>query len=295
MNPLGASTWIWTSPLSDERLAELAPRVAGLGFDLIELQVEEPGQWDPGLAAELTAGHGLATSLCCVMGPGRDLSVADRGVVAATQEYLRGCIDVAERIGSAVVAGPTYAPVGRLWRLGPSERERTVELVAAGLRPLADYAGERGVRLAVEPLNRYETSLINTVAQGLELIELVSSDACGLLLDTYHLNIEERDPAAAATAAGSRIAHVHACGTDRGAPGRDRFDWPGFLGALRGAGYGGSLCIESFTPEQEAIASAAAIWRPLASSPDRLASDGLEFLREAVVGGGAGQARVSGA
>jgi D-psicose/D-tagatose/L-ribulose 3-epimerase len=283
MNPIGASTWIWCSPLTDERLAAVAPRVAELGFDVIELQVEEPGQWDPGRAAELIAGHGLATSLCCVMGPGRDLSVADRGVVAATQEYLRGCIDVAERIGSAVVAGPMYAPVGRLWRLGATERERTLQRVAAGLRPLADYAGERGVRLAVEPLNRYETSLINTVEQGLELIELVSSDACGLLLDTFHLNIEERDPSAAASAAGSRIAHLHACGTDRGAPGRDRFDWHGFMGALRGAGYEGSLCIESFTLEQESIATAAAIWRPLASSPDRLASDGLEFLRGAVL------------
>jgi D-psicose/D-tagatose/L-ribulose 3-epimerase len=285
---IGASTWIWVSPLTDERLAELAPHVRELGFDLVELQVEEPGQWDPAVAAELSARHGLATSLCCVMGPGRDLSVADRGVVEATQEYLCGCIDVAERIGSAVVAGPMYAPVGRLWRMDGPERERTLERIAAGLRPLADYAGERGVTLAVEPLNRYETSLVNTVAQGLELVELVSSDACGLLLDTFHLNIEERDPAAAATAAGSRIAHVHACGTDRGAPGQDRFDWPGFLGALRGAGYDGSLCIESFTPEQESIATAAAIWRPLASSPDRLAGEGLAFLRGF-------QARASGA
>jgi D-psicose/D-tagatose/L-ribulose 3-epimerase len=279
---IGASTWIWVSPLTDDRLAELAPHVCELGFDVIELQVEEPGQWDPDLAAELTAGHGLATSLCCVMGPGRDLSVADRGVVAATQEYLRGCIDVAKRIGSRVVAGPMYAPVGKLWRLEAGERRTTVARVAEALRPLADHAGQRGVRLAVEPLNRYETSLVNTVDQGLELVGLVDSAACGLLLDTFHLNIEETDPATAALTAGKRIAHVHACGTDRGAPGGDRFAWDDFAGALSAAGYDGALCIESFTPEQETIATAAAIWRPLASSPDRLASDGLEFLRGTV-------------
>jgi D-psicose/D-tagatose/L-ribulose 3-epimerase len=279
MTAIGASTWIWTSPLTDERIDELDPRIAGLGFDVIELPLEEPGQWDPGRAAELVSEHRLGASLCCVIGPGRDLSVADRGLVAETLEYLRYCVDAAGRLGSGVVAGPMYAPVGRLWPMDAGERATTLGRVAEALRPLAEYAGERNVALAVEPLNRYETSLLNTVEQGLELVELVGSPACGLLLDTFHLNIEEKDPAAAALAAGGRIAHVHACGTDRGAPGADRFEWPGFLDALAEAGYGGPLCIESFTPEQRTIATAAAIWRPLAASPDELAADGLRFLR----------------
>jgi D-psicose/D-tagatose/L-ribulose 3-epimerase len=280
MNAIGASTWIWVSPLTDERLAELAPRVRELGFDVIELQVEQPGDWDPGRASELAAEHGLATSLCSVMGADRDLSVADGAVVASTQEYLRGCVDVAARIASPVVAGPMYAPVGKLWRLEPDEWRVAIGRVAEGLRPIAEYAGERGVRLAVEPLNRYETSLVNTVDQGLELVGAVDSEACGLLLDTYHLNIEEKDPAAAARSAGERIAHVHTCGTDRGAPGADSFEWPPFAGALGEAGYEGALCIESFTPENQTIATAASIWRPLASSQDALASDGHAFLTE---------------
>jgi D-psicose/D-tagatose/L-ribulose 3-epimerase len=279
MTAIGASTWIWTSPLTDERLTELAPRVAGLGFDIIELPVEEPGQWDPGRARELVSEHRLGASLCCVMGPGRDLSVPDRRVVGETLGYLRHCVDAAARIGSGVIAGPMYAPVGKLWPMDSGERSATLARVADALRPLAEYAGERNVRLAVEPLNRYETSLVNTVEQGLELVELVGRPACGLLLDTYHLNIEEKDPVAATLAARERIAHVHACGTDRGAPGGDRFEWPRFLDALRSAGYHGPLCIESFTSEQETIATAAAIWRPLAASPDELAADGLRFLR----------------
>jgi D-psicose/D-tagatose/L-ribulose 3-epimerase len=279
---IGANIWIWESPITDEAIAEVAPRVKGLGFDLIELPVEEPGAWDPERAADLLAGLGLRAGVCCVMPPGRDLAVSDGAVVAATTGYLRHCVEVAAKVGSAVVAGPMYAAVGRLWRLSEAERPATLAHVADGLTPVAELAAERGVKLAIEPLNRYETSLINTVEQGLELLDAVDHLACGLLLDTFHMNIEEKDPAAAAARAGSRIAHVHACGTDRGSPGSDRFDWPAFLNALDGAGYDGALCIESFTSTNEAIATAASIWRPLAPSPDALAADGLAFLRAQV-------------
>ena len=282
MNPVGANAWIWASPITDAEIAELAPHVAELGFDLIELPVEEPGAWDPDRTAERLASAGIGAGVCCVMPPGRDLAVADRAVARDTADYLRHCVDVAARVGSGVVAGPMYAAVGRLWRLEPGERRQTVGRVAGRLRPVAEHAAERGVTLAVEPLNRYETSLINTVEQGLELNEAVDRPACGLLLDSFHMNIEEKSPAAAARAADGRIAHVHACGTDRGAPGADEFDWAGFLAALREAGYSGPLSIESFTAANEVIATAASIWRPLAPSPDALARDGLRFLRAAL-------------
>ena len=99
------------------------------------------------------------------------------------------------------------------------------------------------------------------------------------MLDTYHMNIEETDPAAAFTLAGPRLAHVQVSANDRGAPGADHLDWPRCRDALRATGYGGPLCIESFTAENEAIATAASIWRPLAPSQDALATDGLAFLR----------------
>jgi D-psicose/D-tagatose/L-ribulose 3-epimerase len=281
LTAIGANIWIWESPITDRAIAEVAPRVKELGFDLIELPVEEPGAWDPAHAAELLAELGLGAGVCCVMPPGRDLAVDDAEVAAATIEYLRHCVEVAERIGSSVVAGPMYAAVGRLWRLSEGERLQVLTRVAAGIRPVAELAAERGVKLAIEPLNRYETSLINTVQQGLELLDVIDHPACGLLLDSFHMNIEEKDPAAAAYAAAGRIAHVHACGTDRGSPGADSFDWPAFLGALGEAGYDGPLCIESFTAANEVIATAASIWRPLAASPDALAADGLGFLRAA--------------
>ena len=280
MLPIGANTWIWVSPATDDRVAELAPRVAGWGFDLLELPVEQPGDWDPERTAELLAEHGLGASVCAVMPPGRELVATDAGTVSETQAYLRACVDAADRIGSRVVAGPMYASVGRCWRMEPGERAAALRELADALAPVCDYAGARGVRLAVEPLNRYETSLLNTVEQTLEAIAPLPAEACGVLCDVYHLNIEERDPAGAMRAAGDRLAHVHACANDRGVPGRDHLDWPGIAEALRDVGYAGAVSIESFTAHNESIATAASIWRPLAETQDAIAVEGLAFLRE---------------
>ena len=279
--PIGANTWVWVSPLTDDRLAELAPRLAGWGFDVAELPIEELGDWGPARSAELLAGLGLGATICAVMPPGRELVAAPPDVVAATQAYLRGCVDAAAAVGSGVVAGPMYASVGRTWRMTPTERQGVAVELREALAPVADYAAARGVRLAVEPLNRYETSVCNTVEQGLELLDGLPAEAVGLALDVYHLNIEERSPAAAVRAAGAagRLAHVQVCANDRGAPGADHMDWPALRDALAAAGYAGPLCIESFTAENASIATAASIWRPLARSQDAIATDGLAFLR----------------
>ena len=277
--PIGVSTWIWYSPLNDARLSELAPRVRAWGFDAIELPLETLIDWDPVRAAVLLADLGLGATTCAVMSGERDLTTADSAVRSETQAYLRGCVDAAQLVGSSVVAGPIYAPVGRLWRMDGPDRERAIDRLIEALRPVVEYAGDHGVTLALEPLNRFETSLINTVDQALEVVERVDSPALGVCLDTFHMNIEEKDPAAAVRLAGRRIAHVQACGTDRGTPGADQFGWSGFVEALAETGYRGPVCIESFTGDNDAIARAASIWRRLAPSQDRLATDGLAFLR----------------
>ncbi|MFB6725781.1 sugar phosphate isomerase/epimerase family protein [Kribbella sp. NPDC056345] len=272
---IGVSTWVWTSPLTDDGLALLAPKVRDWGFDVIELPVEQPGDWDPHRAADLLASLGLKATVCLVMAPGREL--VEAGTVADTQAYLRHVVDVAALVGSPVAAGPAYSSVGRTWRI--ADRPKVYAELRANLAPVVDYAAAHNVQLAVEPLNRYETSLLNTVEQALEALQ--GLPACGLALDTYHLNIEESAPVEAIRAAGARIAHVQVCANDRGVPGNDHLDWPALLGALADAGYRGPLCIESFTPDNAAIATAASIWRPLAASPDALATEGLTFLRGA--------------
>jgi D-psicose/D-tagatose/L-ribulose 3-epimerase len=279
MNPIGVNSWVWVSPPTDAAIMEIAPRVKSMGFDLLELGVENPGDWDPAHVAEILAANGLGASVCAVMGEGRDL--LERDLIASTQDYIRSCIDAAATVGSSVVAGPVYTPTGKTWRMDYTERAAAVDRLVEGLRPLADYAGERGIRLAIEPLNRFETSFLNTAAQTMEVVDRVDSPAIGVLLDTFHMNIEEKDQAAAIRLAGHKLTHFHACGNDRGAPGADHIAWPAITAALHEIGYDSAVVIESFTPDNQTIARAAAIWRPLAETQDALAEDGLAFLRSA--------------
>ncbi|MGX7672456.1 sugar phosphate isomerase/epimerase family protein [Plantactinospora sp. DSM 117369] len=279
MHAIGVNPWVWASPVDDEALAELIPRIAAFGFDAVELPIEQPGDWDPVRTRDLLAKHDLAVAgVCAVTPPGRDLVDAAPAVVDATVAYLKGCVDSAAVVGAPCVGGPVYAAVGRTWRMSPTARAACYADFRRALAPVAEHAGERGVSIGVEALNRYETSVANTVEQTLELLDGLPPNV-GIMIDTYHMNIEEADPYAAVVLAGPYIKHVQVSGTDRGAPGADHLDWPRFFAALDATGYRGAVCIESFTAENETIATAASIWRPLAPSQDRLAQDGLTYLR----------------
>lgn len=260
-------------------IRERAPHIAALGFEAIELPLESADDWSPDEVRAIVEDAGLRPGVCAAMGPGRDLTSDDAGTVAATQAYLRACIEHAAGIGARVVAGPLYSPTGETGAISDGERTRKIETLARNLVPLVEIADASGVRLGIEPLNRFETSLFNTVAQTMALVDMVDHPALGLLLDTFHMNIEERDIGAAIRRAGDRLVHFHACGNDRGAPGNDGIDWAGVRDALRDVGYSGTVTIESFTSANRTIVTAASIWRPLAASQDELAADGLAFLR----------------
>lgn len=274
---IGVNTWVWTSPLNDRSLEELAGKVAAMGFGAIELPLENVGDWDPARARDVLDAAGLRPLVVGAMGPGRSL-LARAGDVAATQDYLRACIRAAATLGAPVVAGPFYTPTGVTWRMGDGERRAAVMELREALAPLVTDAAASGIRLGIEPLNRYETSVINTVEQGLDAFAPLFGEGLGLALDTYHLNIEEKRPADAIRAAGAAIAHVQVCGNDRGAVGDDHTDWEATLDALDDAGYTGALALESFTGENATIAVAASVWRPLAESQDALAERSLAFL-----------------
>ncbi|GAA1945102.1 sugar phosphate isomerase/epimerase [Brevibacterium antiquum] len=275
---IGVNTWVWTSPLTTANLGDLVDRARRFGFGLLELPVESPGDWNPNTAAEVLAGYEMGARTVGAMGPGRDL--IDPLYRADTQDYLRHCVDVALAVGSPTVAGPFTAATGRVWRMDAGERSRVVEVLREALRPVADYAAERGVTLAVEPLNRYETSIINTVDQALDALEPLLDRGVGLALDSYHLNIEERSPAAAIRAAGDHCRVVQVCGNDRGPVGGDHTDWDSFFDALDDIAYAGPLTLESFTAGNDTIAVAASIWRPLARTQDELARTSAAFLTE---------------
>ena len=278
MRPIGVNTWVWTSPLTDATAPALLQHVAALGFEVVELPLEQAGDLSSANLRPVLEATGLTPTVVGAMAPGRNLVQAPAAEVTATQDYLRACVDLAHDIGAAAVCGPFYAATGRVCRMTPAEREAAYAELRDNLAPVVEHARSAGVRIGIEPLNRYETSLVNTVAQGLDALDGLLGPHLGLALDTYHLNIEERSSAAAVRAAGRHVVHVQVCGNDRGAPGDDQTDWPNLLEALDEVGYAGPLVIESFTADNASIATAASIWRPLAPSQDDLATVGLANL-----------------
>jgi D-psicose/D-tagatose/L-ribulose 3-epimerase len=276
---IGINTWVWASPLSDSLLGELVPHVAGMGFDWIELPLESVHDFDPREAAKLIEAHGLGVSACVAMGPDRDLIHPDESIRANGAAYVRQCIQATQSLGAQNLIGPLYSAVGRTWQMTEDERQRDTEILVGQLRELARYADEHGVVLCLEPLNRFETSFVNLADQAIEIIDRVAHPACQMMLDTFHLNIEERSLGDAIRATGTRLRHVHACENDRGAPGTGHIPWNDVAQALGEIGYDGPVVIESFTAKVKSIARAAAIWRPLAVTQDDLARDGLQFLR----------------
>mgnify|MGYP006291836143 CR=1 FL=1 len=275
----GVSTWLWQSGLDAEDLRRLAPEVAGMGFDLIEIPIDEPDQMDWDEAATICDELGLEMSTCAAIGPGRDLIHEDAEVVENGMAYVRDCVDIAERVGAPNVMGPLYSSVGRCWAQTDAERERDLQALAGRLRRLADYAAEREVTLCVEPLNRFETSFINTTEQALELIDRVDHPACRLILDLFHMGIEEKSMGGAIRSAGPHLRHLHVSENDRGTPGTGQFRWEEIAAALGEVDYEGPVVIETFSQQNETLARAASIWRPLAESPEAMAEDGLRFLR----------------
>jgi D-psicose/D-tagatose/L-ribulose 3-epimerase len=280
MNPIGITSWIWTSPLTTERFTEIAPHVARLGFDLLEVPIEGTSDLDYKKAAGIINDLGLSTSVCAAMSPDRDLLHADASVRATGMAYVRHCIEAAQTLGATNVVGPLYSAVGRTWQATADERKRDIDLLVGELKDLARFAGERGVVICVEPLNRFETSFLNLASQAIEVVDRVDHPACGLLLDTFHMNIEEQSIGAAIRSAGPRLKHLHACENDRGAPGSGHIQWGEVVEACRAINYQGPAVIESFTAAVKSIARAAAIWRPLAATQDGLAQDGLRHLRK---------------
>jgi D-psicose/D-tagatose/L-ribulose 3-epimerase len=194
-------------------------------------------------------------------------------------------VDVAVLLGAPTLVGPIYSAVGRADFVPEKERRAQWKLVVRHLKKICHYAEEKSRTIALEPLNRFETDFLNTCQQAIQMIEDVGSPALSILLDTFHMNIEEKDSAAAIRRAGKRLGHFHACGCDRGTPGSDHIDWKRIAAALRAVGYDKDVVIESFTPDVKVIAKAASIWRPIEPDKNDIAIQGVKFLKKALARG----------
>lgn len=275
----GINTFLWTSPFRTKDLP-LIEKGKRLGFDLVEIPIEGEQDIDYGKAAEAYKRAEVKCSLCAVMGPNRDPSHEDEAIQKGGVAYLMHCIDAAAALKATALVGPLYAAVGRQWQATPDQRKRDLERCAKNLKLVARRAEDTGVTLALEPLNRFETSFINLTEQAIELMRMVGSPRVKLMMDTFHANIEEKSLGKAIEAAGRDLVHVHANENDRGTPGTGHVAWAEIAAALKKVGFGGALVIESFSTEVKEIARAAAVWRPLAPTQDGLARDGLAFLKK---------------
>jgi D-psicose/D-tagatose/L-ribulose 3-epimerase len=275
----GINTFVWVSPFTTQSLPELAAKASQMGYDILELAIEDTSRVNVGVIKEELPKYGLETVICGAFGPDRNLCSSDPAIRQNAKTYIRWLIDAAQALGSLTVAGPMYSAVGKAHLEDTDARKQEWNLAVEGVREMADYAADKGVRLALEPLNRFETDMINTAAQGLAFIQDVGRDNVGLHLDTFHMHLEEKSSPEAIRLAGQKIYHFHACENDRGIPGTGQVHWEEIAEALKETGYNGPVVIESFTAEVKEIASAVCIWREIAPSQDAIAQQGLPFLK----------------
>lgn len=275
----GINTFVWVSPCTTADVKELAPLVKRMGFDILEIACENPALLDISEIKRVLADHQLEGIICGAFGPDRDLASQNPVYVDNSKMYIRWLIDAAAEIGSSIVAGPMYSSVGKAHLETDTERKAEWDRSVAGVREMAQYASSKGIKLALEPLNRFETDMINVVDQGWEFIRQTGMDNVGFHLDTFHMHLEEKNSASAIKAANPRIFHFHACENDRGVPGTGQVYWQSIASALKEMDYQGPVVIESFTDQVKEIARAVCIWREIAPSQDAIAAEGLKYLK----------------
>lgn len=276
MLKLGVNTLIWGASFGPSDFQRL-PRIKAAGFDGIEVPIFDPAPFDAAAVGRELDRIGLERTAVTVIPPGASLGAADREGRTKALEHVRAVIAVARDAGIRLLAGPIYTPVGYL--TGRRRTDEEWKWMVDSWQQLARDVRAAQMEIGLEPLNRFETYFLNTAADACALCDAIGDPSIGILLDTFHANIEEKSIADAVRVAAPHLKHLHACENDRGIPGSGHVEWTPFFDAVEEVGYDRWLTIESFGFNIEAIAAAAAIWRDLAASPDDIAFEGIAFLR----------------
>ncbi|MEM7674162.1 MAG: sugar phosphate isomerase/epimerase family protein [Verrucomicrobiota bacterium] len=275
---IGINTFLLTPGFSNNDIPILKT-IKDYGADFVELAIVESEGFKTSEVRDALDATGLDNPIVCgAWGPGRDLRGSPQEV-SNSRDYLESLIKIAQDLGSDLICGPFYSSGGRTEPYPEAVREEQLDLISQSLRPLCEKAGDQGITLAFEPLNRFETDCINTVDQAIDLIDRVDHNALKIHIDTFHMHIEENNSAEAIRRAGGHIGHVHASASHRGILGKDQIQWDQIIQALVDIGYDRSVCIEAFSPEMASLAKAASIWRKLYDSPQALATEGIQFLK----------------
>ena len=268
--------YAWTSSWSNDDLG-LIDHTVELGLDGIEVPLMELDAVDPAAIRERAEQAGADVVTSVGLDVSTDPTSPDPRVRAAARDYLVRCVEATAAMGAPVFTGVTYSALGPVYDHAPTDEEygRAAEV----LREVAEVAGGRGVRLGIEPVNRYESFLVNTAAQAAELKGRIDHPAVGIHLDAYHMNIEEEEFHAPVAASVDDLIHFHLSESHRGTPGTGTVDWEAIMRALVEGGYRGYVGLESFAEIADSMRGATCIWRELVPNSDTLVRDGLAFLR----------------
>ncbi len=274
MNPIGINLWNWTAAF-DESKTSYIEKAAALGFTAVEIGMEK-SIFDSAAVKKVIDNHHLQVTLCAALGKGRDISNFDETVRKETKKYMLECFQTGEKIGANLFVGPVFAGGGKTHLLNPEDKKKEWNLAVTGLQEMADIAANYGMNIGIEPINRYRTSVVNTVDQVLQMIEDIGKHNVGILFDTYQANIEERDIAQALikVCKSEHLIHFHASDSNRGAPGMGHVPFEKLLGILKDYKYSGHITMETFANGVYDCG-----WNIL-DEPDIVAKKGIEALRK---------------
>lgn len=267
---------LWTTHLNLEH-QPLLKKLAKAGYDGVEVPVfqGEVGHYQK--MGRMLRELGLGCSTVTVMSGEKDPISAQAGVRKAGLAHLKYVIECSAALGGDIVCGPLHSALGKFSGKAPTEEER--KRAAQVLHQAGEFAAQCGVKLAVEYLNRFETYLVTTAADNLRLVKMIDHPAVGLMWDTFHAHIEEKDSEAAIAKIARHLIHVHISENDRGEPGSGQVHWQQTFKALRKAKYDGWLTIEAFSRALPDLAAATKVWRDLFVKPEHVYQRGLSFMQ----------------
>ncbi len=273
----GVNTFIWTVSFTRENFP-LLPEIKRHGFDGIEVSMFRPADFALDDIRQGIAENHLECTICSVIPQGLSVISDDPSVRQKTRVHLEDCIKTTAEVGAQIIAGPLYSPVGYL----PGRRRTADEWKWAVecYQSLGPVLARHNVTIAIEPLNRFETYFLNTAADAVALCDQINHPNVGILFDTFHANIEEKNIGQAYRTVARHLKHVHTCENDRGIPGSGHVEWKDVFQALRDIRYDGWLTIESFGFALGELSAAASIWRDIAPTPESIAFEGVKFLKQ---------------
>ncbi|MEP3208114.1 MAG: sugar phosphate isomerase/epimerase [Maribacter sp.] len=275
----GVSTWLWHSPFSTASIS-LFPKIKAMGFDVVEIPVEDPDLIDVKTVKQALKDNGLKPTVCGVFGPTKDFTSDDVSLHNNCFQYIEKCFEIGSFLEVDFLAGPMYSTVGKARMVSERQRKFEWELAVTNLHKACVMASKHGQQIALEPLNRFESDLVNTAGDVMRLISDINHENAKVVLDGFHMTIEEQNIREAINTAGDKLIHIQVSENHRGIPGTGLTPWKDFKLGLQDINYKGAMVIESFTPEIKELAGAVCIWKNLANNQDDFASEGVEFLKK---------------